>query len=347
MGISLKDIFKPEHDELVIDKQKKTIKTLSIVVVILFFLIIVSLVVSMIVQSNASKEKSRIGLLATDMANLKGKILDLGIENRANPNENPLVGKNLTIEPMEINVNGRAEEYKYGYYMLTSLEVNTIAVLNLKDESYIVNYDTGEIVNIKGIKSNHKRYYSLEDIKAISLNAEPISDKVINIYSADDFNKVRDYATYNFKLEKDIDMSSYSSGDGWVPIEKFKGTFDGRGYTISNLTIDRPTKTNCGLFAEVESGAALKNITLDNVNVNGGVYRGALVGYSSGDITNFSDYVMAVHRYTEKQKEKGKHDFDAAILLFKNRPIGKIKENGIGMYFSPDRKRFYKQDSDY
>jgi archaellum biogenesis ATPase FlaH/5S rRNA maturation endonuclease (ribonuclease M5) len=66
----------------------------------------------------------------------------------------------------------------------------------------------------------------------------------------------------------------------------------------------------------------------------------------SGDITNLADYVTAVHRYTERQKEKGGHDYDSSILLFKNRPTGKIKENGIGMYFSVERKRFYKQESD-
>ncbi|EHN13113.1 DnaB-like helicase C-terminal domain-containing protein [Clostridium sporogenes] len=66
----------------------------------------------------------------------------------------------------------------------------------------------------------------------------------------------------------------------------------------------------------------------------------------SGDITNLSDYVIAMHRYTDEQKEKGKHDFDGALMLFKNRPTGKICEKGIGLYFSQKRKRFYRQDSD-
>jgi hypothetical protein len=286
MGISLKDLFKTEHDELVIDKQKKTIRLLAVIVVILFVLIIISLTISMIISNNEKGELNRIKLITPDMTNLSKKILDISVEHRANPNEVELIGLDLSKSPMQLVVNGKPEEYKYGYYLLNVEESNSIAALNYKEEQYIVNYDTGEVVNLKGIKFNGKRYFSLDDIKAISENKTPVSDTIINLYSAADLNKVRDYPTYYFKLENNIDMTEFASGDGWVPIEKFKGTFDGRGYTISNLKIDRPTKTNCGLFAEVESGAVIKNIILDNVDVNGGFYTGSLVGYSSGDITN-------------------------------------------------------------
>lgn len=47
-------------------------------------------------------------------------------------------------------------------------------------------------------------------------------------------------------------MNDYRRGDGWLPIgtesERFKGHFDGNGYVIENLTIDRPAALSVGLF---------------------------------------------------------------------------------------------------
>lgn len=70
-------------------------------------------------------------------------------------------------------------------------------------------------------------------------------------------------------LANDIDMSSVSD---WSGITSFKGTFDGNGYTISNLTGSQ------GLFAST-SGATIKNIGLENVNINSSAYYvGGLIG---------------------------------------------------------------------
>ena len=62
----------------------------------------------------------------------------------------------------------------------------------------------------------------------------------------------------------------------------------------------------------------------------------------SGTLTNMADYVTAIHRYTDEQREKGEHDFDASLMLFKNRPTGNTLERGTGLYYDSIRKRFYK-----
>lgn len=84
-----------------------------------------------------------------------------------------------------------------------------------------------------------------------------------------------------FVLGADIDLSEYSSGNGWTPIgewdHRFSGTFDGNGYKISNLYIDAPLGYR-GLFG------CIQNATIKNIGINSGEIRcaninsGGLIG---------------------------------------------------------------------
>ena len=80
------------------------------------------------------------------------------------------------------------------------------------------------------------------------------------------------------------------SSAGFDPIgngtAKFTGAFDGQGHTIANLTINRPSAANVGLFGYIGSSATISDIGLIGVNVSGSANTGTLVGYSeAGTIT--------------------------------------------------------------
>ncbi|MCG3703495.1 filamentous hemagglutinin N-terminal domain-containing protein [Aliarcobacter butzleri] len=82
-----------------------------------------------------------------------------------------------------------------------------------------------------------------------------------------------------------------NGGLGWNPIgdntNRFIGIFDGKGFTISNLYINRPSQNNVGLFGYINRLATIKNIGLKDVNITGKNYTGALLGDNSyGTITN-------------------------------------------------------------
>ena len=84
---------------------------------------------------------------------------------------------------------------------------------------------------------------------------------------------------YYFRQTADLDMAIYGS---WVhgigsAATPFQGTYDGNGFTISNLTIDDSNADSMGLFGEI-AGSTLKDITLANVVVSGRVQVGGLVG---------------------------------------------------------------------
>ncbi|AZL54674.1 filamentous hemagglutinin N-terminal domain-containing protein [Aliarcobacter skirrowii] len=80
-----------------------------------------------------------------------------------------------------------------------------------------------------------------------------------------------------------------NGGTGWNPIgnasNNFNGTFDGLGFTISNLYINRPTQSYVGLFGYTNN-ATIKNIGLKDVNITGSLFVGGLVGVNNGTISN-------------------------------------------------------------
>ncbi len=102
----------------------------------------------------------------------------------------------------------------------------------------------------------------------------------------DDVNAGNTYTNQYVKLTADIDLTSV---ENWEPIgnstNKFLGHFDGGNNTISNLKINN-TNSYIGLFGYT-SGGSLKNLTLNNVDIDARLGVGALVGCPfTSDIDN-------------------------------------------------------------
>ncbi|MED2635536.1 halomucin, partial [Bacillus thuringiensis] len=98
-----------------------------------------------------------------------------------------------------------------------------------------------------------------------------------------DLHNVRSNLGAYYTQTKDIIMTSYQTGSGFAPITSFKGYYDGAGYDIKDLYINR-TQSNVGLFGE-QTGGTIKRVRLVNVNiVANGSMVGALVGKSDGDV---------------------------------------------------------------
>ena len=96
-----------------------------------------------------------------------------------------------------------------------------------------------------------------------------------------------------FVLANDIDLADWcennKSNGGWVPIgsrEHYFGdaTFDGNGYVISNLYINREAD-NQGLFGYVYGGNII-NLGIENASVSGRDEVGILVGYNEAHVTD-------------------------------------------------------------
>jgi hypothetical protein len=101
-------------------------------------------------------------------------------------------------------------------------------------------------------------------------------------------------ATY--ALSQNIDASTTGSGTdvwnstGFIPIGNssaaFVGVFDGLGHTVSGLTINWPSINNVGLIGVAGAGSVIEEVGLVGGSITGSDNVGALVGESSGTVSN-------------------------------------------------------------
>jgi len=106
------------------------------------------------------------------------------------------------------------------------------------------------------------------------------------ITDVDGLQAMNDGLDGDYILGGDIDAaatSTWNLGSGFIPIgyiAAFTGTFDGKGYTISDLFESRDGANNIGLFAETD-GATISNVILADFDITGEDDTGALIGYST------------------------------------------------------------------
>ncbi|MBQ8292468.1 MAG: InlB B-repeat-containing protein [Bacilli bacterium] len=114
-----------------------------------------------------------------------------------------------------------------------------------------------------------KTTYTAENEIEIS-NVEELKYFAALVEAGNDFKGVK------VKLTSNIDLNN----EEWKPIgdstNKFQGTFDGNGYTISNLKITG-YKSNVGLFGYTINGE-IKNLTVHNASVSGRLNVGVVSG---------------------------------------------------------------------
>ncbi|MBU0688227.1 MAG: filamentous hemagglutinin N-terminal domain-containing protein [Gammaproteobacteria bacterium] len=88
---------------------------------------------------------------------------------------------------------------------------------------------------------------------------------------------------YSYILTANLDLTTAPG----LYVPKFSGTsFDGAGFSISNLNVSVPTNTGIGLFGTVAAGSTISNISLNTATVSGNSDVGALVGINKGSIIN-------------------------------------------------------------
>jgi hypothetical protein len=121
-----------------------------------------------------------------------------------------------------------------------------------------------------------------------------------------DLNAVRNNLAGSYILMNDLDSATAgytelasetaNSGRGWEPIgtadDGFTGDFDGQGYEIRDLFINRPDEDYVGLFGHVswvryiDNVGVVENVGVVNADVTGSAEVGALMGHNAGLVTN-------------------------------------------------------------
>ena len=108
------------------------------------------------------------------------------------------------------------------------------------------------------------------------------------IYNVTDLQNMSNNLTAYYELANDIDASAtsgWNGGAGFIPIGQnvpyFTGHFDGKGYSISSLTINRLATDSVGLFG-ITNGATIHDTNLTSASIKGNDFTGALLGLGLG-----------------------------------------------------------------
>ncbi len=130
------------------------------------------------------------------------------------------------------------------------------------------------------------------------------------------------------------DTQNWFDGEGFLPIannsQRFTGTYNGDGYQISNLYIDRPDQRYIGLFG-FTAAATIDDVHLTNVSIHGQSAVGALIGGKrNGDVGSCS----ATGTLTVEQDTGG--NSYAGGLIGRNEAFESISSNIIECFADVD-----------
>ena len=108
--------------------------------------------------------------------------------------------------------------------------------------------------------------------------------------------------TGNYVLANDIDASdttTWDDGEGFDPIgsdyRRFTGYFDGQGYAISGLVINRPDEDYVGLFGYLGEDGVIKDVRVSGGTIRGADYVGSIAGYSDQALIEDSSSTCTVN----------------------------------------------------
>jgi hypothetical protein len=167
------------------------------------------------------------------------------------------------------------------------------------------------------------------------------------VTTLDELQAVQGDLSAHYVLGNNINASeteTWNSGAGFTPIGngvEFSGDFDGQGYSVDGLYINRPNTNGVGLFGGISS-SDIKNIGVTNIDIQGGYNVGGLVGftldganimksYSSGAVSGNDSVGGLVGVNTNKIIEKSytnsnvSGDDQVGGLVGENRYLGYIK----------------------
>jgi len=164
-----------------------------------------------------------------------------------------------------------------------------------EDGYHFVNW-TGEVGTIANVNAATTTII-MNDHYSILANFALVIWEIRDWY---DLDAIRDDLSGPCALMNDLDSTTAgyeelasetaNGGKGWEPIgtvaDQFVGSFDGQGYEISDLFINRPDEINVGPFSEIGQEGITKDIGLVNVTVIGNDYAGGLVGHNDGMVSD-------------------------------------------------------------
>ncbi|MCD4650770.1 MAG: T9SS type A sorting domain-containing protein [Candidatus Cloacimonetes bacterium] len=158
---------------------------------------------------------------------------------------------------------------------------------------FTINYEWQVITYNTSITPNVQ---TVGDVWTFSTTLENGTGSASNPYqiaTLSDLNAIsayRGFWSYHFIQIADIDASdtqNWNNGKGWNSIghfdNHFTGSYDGQGYSIDGLFIDKANRRYQGLFAYVDS-VSISNLDLTSFSIASSSYSGCIAGRADNSI---------------------------------------------------------------
>lgn len=191
---------------------------------------------------------------------------------------------------------GMGDLFEKGYYMrklkkiISSITAAAVAVGTAASAAVVPSDASGDWDGSYDIS-----WYNSQDTEFTLTTPEELAGlaRLVNSQT-DSFDEKTIYLGSDVSFYEFADADAWSSGAGapadeWYPIgatygTPFKGTFDGNGFTISGIYMEREDGVS-GFISFAGSGSVVRNLTLENsfiASVN--TYSGGICGYNHGAV---------------------------------------------------------------
>jgi len=160
--------------------------------------------------------------------------------------------------------------------------INVTGVSNLSSSKY-ENYNGGIQVITVNIIDGQRTDAETEELN----RAIPVTQN--NIIKFNEYANTSAGLTRHYKLMENVILEIPLPGESnWTAIGRtvsFTGSFDGQGYTITNLYIIGGTSRQ-GMFGDIDNVCLIQNIGLVSGSVSGSSFVGGIVGFNKGSVIN-------------------------------------------------------------
>lgn len=202
-------------------------------------------------------------------------IIDYGIGNN-------LLTINFDIEDFDNTLVSIIYELYLGENLIESNLDNNVTFNNISSNNdytlkVIYNYDLNDGFNLQ---TNEIEFDISTGFFGLGTEGNPYE-----IYNRNDLSRVGDYSDAYFVLKNDINLSD----SPWEPITSLTSNLDGQFYKIIGLNINYVEGvTNYGLFGNINMGYTLKNLIIEDAQINiqatASLYVGILAAVNMGSI---------------------------------------------------------------
>jgi Tfp pilus assembly protein FimT len=162
-------IYKKQKTKLLSETNAITIVTLTVTIVVMAILASVTVYTG----SNIMK-KTNLQNINTNMMLIQAKTKT--IEEQAKFNKDTSGYKGTKIADVTNNklveelISNNIIDDTENYYLLEQSDLNEMGLEKIDiEDGYIVNYDTNEIIYVKGFEANNQTYYKLSEMKNLNI----------------------------------------------------------------------------------------------------------------------------------------------------------------------------------